>query len=184
MSRIGKNPVPVPTGVTITIQGLEISVKGPKGELQMTVHPNMKVTMQDNQIIVERPNNVKENKALHGLTRSLINNMVIGVTEGFEKKLEILGVGYRAAINGPKLTLSLGYSHPIEFISPNGIIIEIDKNKKNLLSIKGTDKQLVGETAAKIRAFRKPEPYKGKGIRYQGEYVRIKAGKAASKESK
>ncbi len=184
MSRIGKNPVPVPAEVTITIQGLEISVKGPKGELQMTVHPNMKVTMQDNQVIVERPNNVKENKALHGLTRSLINNMVIGVTEGFEKKLEILGVGYRASINGPKLTLSLGYSHSIEFTSPNGIIIEIDKNKKNLLSIKGTDKQLVGETAAKIRAFRKPEPYKGKGIRYQGEYVRIKAGKAASKESK
>ena len=150
----------------------------------MTFHPNMKVTMQDNQIVVERPNNVKENKALHGLTRNLINNMVEGVTKGFEKKLEILGVGYRASVAGSKLTLNLGYSHPIEFTAPAGIAIEIDKDKKNLLLVKGMDKQVVGEVAAKIRGFRKPEPYKGKGIRYLGEHVQMKAGKAASKESK
>lgn len=182
MSRIGKNPVQVPNGVTVTVNGNTVSVKGPKGELTQTFHDNMKIIVADGNVTVERPNNVKLNKGLHGLTRTLIANMIEGVTKGYEKQLEILGVGYRAAIAGSKLTLSLGFSHPIEFPAPAGITIEIDKEKKNILIIKGADKQLLGEVAAKIRGFKKPEPYKGKGIRYLGEYVPQKAGKAASKE--
>jgi len=182
MSRIGKNPIPVPAGVTVTLKGNHVHVKGPKGELDFTAHTNMKVTMVDNQIVVERPNNAKENRSLHGLTRTLISNMVSGVTTGFEKQLEILGVGYRANTVGTKLNLTLGFSHPVEFISPAGITIEIDKEKKNILIIKGADKQMVGEVAAKIRGLKKPEPYKGKGIRYLGEHVAIKAGKAAAKD--
>lgn len=184
MSRIGKNPVQVPAGVTVTINGNTVSVKGPKGELVQTFHPNMTVTLTDNQIVVTRPNDLKLNRALHGLTRSLLQNMVVGVNTGYEKQLEILGVGYRAAIAGSKLTLNLGFSHPIEFNAPKGITIEIDKDKKNILIIKGSDKQVLGEVAAKIRSFKKPEPYKGKGIRYVGEYVAQKAGKSASKDSK
>ena len=184
MSRIGKNPVQVPAGVTVTINGNTVSVKGPKGELTQTFHPNMTVALVDNQIVVTRPNDLKLNRALHGLTRSLLSNMVTGVTTGYEKQLEILGVGYRAAVAGSKLTLNLGFSHPIEFNAPKGITIEIDKDKKNILIIKGSDKQVLGEVAAKIRGFKKPEPYKGKGIRYVGEYVAQKAGKAASKDSK
>lgn len=182
MSRIGKNPVQIPNGVTITLDSNTITVKGPKGELKQTFHSNMLISVKDNQVVVERPNNVKLNKGLHGLTRTLIANMIDGVTKGYEKQLEILGVGYRAAIAGSKLTLNLGFSHPIEFASPAGITIEVDKDKKNILIIKGADKQLLGEVAAKIRGFKKPEPYKGKGIRYVGEYVAQKAGKAASKE--
>jgi len=182
MSRIGKNPIQVPAGVTVTINGNTISVKGPKGELTQNFHPNMKVVLQDNQITVSRPNDLKQNRSLHGLTRTLIANMVEGVTKGYEKQLEILGVGYRAAINGAKLTLSLGFSHPIEFAIPKGITIEQDKEKKNILIIRGFDKQLLGEVAAKIRSYKKPEPYKGKGVRYVGEYVAQKAGKAAGKD--
>jgi large subunit ribosomal protein L6 len=182
MSRIGKNPVQVPSGVTATVNGNTVSVKGPKGELTHSFHPNMQIELKDNQIVVNRPNNVKLNKGLHGLTRTLIANMVEGVTKGFEKQLEILGVGYRAAVAGAKLTLNLGFSHPVEFIAPQGVTIEIDKEKKNILIIKGADKEVIGETAAKIRSLKKPEPYKGKGIRYVGEYVAQKAGKAASKE--
>jgi len=182
MSRIGKNPIQVPSGVTVTITGNTVSVKGAKGELTQVIHPNMKVEQMDNQIIVSRPNDLKLNRSLHGLTRTLINNMVEGVTKGYQKQLEILGVGYRAAITGSKLTLNLGFSHPIEFNTPQGITIEIDKDKKNLLAIKGSDKQLVGEVAAKIRSYKKPEPYKGKGIRYLGEHVQQKAGKAAGKD--
>ncbi|MCC7432831.1 50S ribosomal protein L6 [Candidatus Peregrinibacteria bacterium] len=184
MSRIGKNPVQVPSDVTVTINGNTVTVKGPKGELTQTFHPNMKVEFKDNQLTVARPNELKLNKALHGLTRSLLNNMVIGVTKGYEKQLEILGVGYRAAVAGSKLTLNLGFSHPIEFNAPKGITIEVDKEKKNILIIKGADKQVLGEVASKIRGFKKPEPYKGKGIRYLGEYVPQKAGKAAAKDSK
>lgn len=182
MSRIGKNPVKIPTGVTVTINGDTLSVKGPQGELIQSFHPNMKIEIGDGEVTVTRPNDLKLNKSLHGLTRTLVKNMIDGVTTGFEKKLEILGVGYRAAIAGTKLTLTLGFSHPIEYIAPKGIVIEIDKDKKNILIIKGSDKQLLGEVAAKIRSYRKPEPYKGKGIRYLGEYVQQKAGKAAGKD--
>lgn len=182
MSRIGKNPVNVPSGVTVTINGSTISIKGPKGELTRDFHPNMKIELADNQLTVTRPNDLKLNRSLHGLTRTLLSNMVEGVTKGYEKQLEILGVGYRAAIAGSKLTLSLGFSHPVEFAIPKGITIELDKDKKNILIIKGFDKELLGETAANIRGFRPPEPYKGKGIRYVGEYVAQKAGKAAGKE--
>jgi large subunit ribosomal protein L6 len=182
MSRIGKNPVQVPSGVTVTINGNTVSVKGPKGELTQTFHKNVKVELKENEVLVSRPNDLKLNRALHGLTRSLINNMVEGVTKGYEKQLEILGVGYRAAVAGAKLTLNLGYSHPIEFTAPKGVTIEIDKDKKNILIIKGYDKQLLGEVAAKIRSYKKPEPYKGKGIRYVGEHVQQKAGKAAGKD--
>jgi len=182
MSRIGKNPVQVPNGVTVNVDKNTVSVKGPKGELTHTFHINMLIEFKDNQITVNRPNNLKLNRGLHGLTRTLIANMVEGVTKGFEKQLEILGVGYRAAIAGSKLTLSLGFSHPIEFNAPKGVTIEIDKDKKNILYIRGADKEVIGEVAAKIRGYKKPEPYKGKGIRYLGEYVPQKAGKAASKE--
>jgi large subunit ribosomal protein L6 len=182
MSRIGKNPVTVPSGVTVTINGSDVTVKGPKGELSRKFHPNMKIELADGQLTVSRPNDLKLNRSLHGLTRTLLNNMVEGVTKGYEKQLEILGVGYRAAVGGSKLTLSLGFSHPIEFDIPKGITIELDKEKKNILIIRGFDKELLGETAANIRGFRPPEPYKGKGIRYLGEYVAQKAGKAAGKE--
>ncbi len=182
MSRIGKNPIEIPSGVTVTINGHSVSVKGPKGELTQTFHRNMKIVIADNLITVTRPSDLKLNKSLHGLTRTLLQNMVEGVTKGYEKQLEILGVGYRAAIAGPKLTLNLGYSHPIEYNTPAGITIEIDKDKKNILIIKGFDKQLLGEVAAKIRSYKKPEPYKGKGIRYLGEHVQQKAGKAAGKD--
>lgn len=182
MSRIGKNPVTVPSGVTVTINGSHVSVKGPKGELSREFHPNMKIELAEGQLTVSRPNDLKLNRSLHGLTRTLLSNMVEGVTKGYEKQLEILGVGYRAAVGGSKLTLSLGFSHPIEFDIPKGITIELDKEKKNILIIRGFDKELLGETAANIRGFRPPEPYKGKGIRYLGEYVAQKAGKAAGKE--
>lgn len=182
MSRIGKNPIAVAAGVTVTIDGSTVSVKGPKGELTQSFHHNMKIALADNQITVTRPNDLKLNRSLHGLTRTLLSNMVEGVTKGFERQLEILGVGYRAAVGGSKLTLNLGFSHPIEYIIPKGITIELDKDKKNILIIKGFDKQLLGEVAAKIRSYRPPEPYKGKGIRYVGEYVAQKAGKTAGKD--
>ncbi len=183
MSRIGKNPIQIPNGVTVEKRDNNlVHVKGPKGELQFTVHPAIKVEIADGKVVVTRANDLKMSKSLHGLSRTLIANMIEGVTKGFSKQLEIQGVGYRAALQGSKLVMSLGYSHPIEFQPPKGISITIDPEKKNILTIAGTDKQLIGEVAAKIRGWRKPEPYKGKGIRYVGEHVPRKAGKAAAKE--
>ncbi len=177
MSRIGKQPIPVPDGVEITIEPELVKVKGPKGELQERVARDIGVEQQNGEILVTRPTDRGEHRALHGLTRSLIANMVEGVTKGFEKRLEIQGVGYRAALSGKDLELQLGFSHPVRFPAPEGIEFEVPA--PNRISIRGIDKQLVGETAARIRRIRKPEPYKGKGIRYEGEYVRKKAGKAA-----
>lgn len=180
MSRVGRMPIDVPAGVTATLDGQVITVKGPKGELTRTLHPDMKVTVQDNVITVERPNDEKNNRALHGLTRALIANMVKGVTEGFKKELEIVGVGYRAQMKGKKLALTLGFSHPLELDAPEGITIECPSATQIVIS--GINNEHVGEFAAKIRGYRLPEPYKGKGIRYVGEHVRRKAGKAGTKK--
>ncbi len=178
MSRIGKLPIPVPAGVEVKIDGSTVSVKGPKGELTETFNKNMTISMNDdNQVIVERPNDERQNRALHGLTRSLINNMVIGVSEGFSKTLELVGVGYRASLKGDKLEMTLGYSHPVDVQAAEGIKFECPDATTIIIS--GVDKQLVGQTAAEIRSLRAPEPYKGKGIRYQGEHIRRKEGKAA-----
>ncbi|HOQ76194.1 MAG TPA: 50S ribosomal protein L6 [Thermoclostridium sp.] len=175
MSRIGRMPVEIPAGVDVKINGQEVTVKGPKGTLVETFHKNMTIKKEGNTLIVTRPNDEKENRALHGLTRSLLNNMVVGVTQGFEKQLEIVGVGYRAQKQGKKLVLTLGYSHPVEIEEPAGITIEVPSPDK--IIVKGADKQAVGELAAKIRAKRPPEPYKGKGIRYAGEVIVRKEGK-------
>ena len=160
----------------MTIEGRELTVKGPKGTLSRTLHPDMSVAKEDGTIVVTRPTEQKTHKQLHGLTRTLVNNMVIGVTDGYRKGLEITGVGYRAALNGKKLTLNLGYSHPIEIDPPEGITFELENPTH--LAVVGIDKELVGQIAAQVRSTRKPEPYKGKGVRYAGEYVRRKAGKA------
>jgi len=176
MSRIGKLPVPIPSGVKISLDGNKMTVNGPKGTLSQDLHERMSIAVETDRIIVTRPSEDKQDTALHGLTRALINNMVVGVTAGFEKKLEINGVGYRAEISGQVLTLSLGYSHPVVYNLPEGISVEVEKQTK--LSVKGIDKQLVGSAAAKIRSFRKPEPYKGKGIKYADEHIVRKAGKA------
>jgi len=180
MSRVGRMPIDIPAGVTATLDGQVITVKGPKGELTRTLHPDMKVTVQDNVITVERPNDEKNNRALHGLTRALIANMVKGVTEGFKKELEIVGVGYRAQMKGKKLALTLGFSLPLELDAPEGITIECPSATQIVIS--GINNEHVGEFAAKIRGYRLPEPYKGKGIRYVGEHVRRKAGKAGTKK--
>ena len=180
MSRVGRMPIDIPAGVTATLDGQVITVKGPKGEPTRTLHPDMKVTVQDNVITVERPNDEKNNRALHGLTRALIANMVKGVTEGFKKELEIVGVGYRAQMKGKKLALTLGFSHPLELDAPEGITIECPRATQIVIS--GINNEHVGEFAAKIRGYRLPEPYKGKGIRYVGEHVRRKAGKAGTKK--
>ena len=180
MSRVGRMPIDIPAGVTATLDGQVITVKGPKGELTRTLHPDMKVTVQDNVITVERPNDEKNNRALHGLTRALIANMVKGVTEGFKKELEIVGVGYRAQMKGKKLALTLGFSHPLELDAPEGITIECPSATQIVIS--GINNEHVGEFAAKIRGYRLPEPYKGIGIRYVGEHVRRKAGKAGTKK--
>lgn len=180
MSRVGRMPIDIPAGVTATLDGQVITVKGPKGELTRTLHPDMKVTVQDNVITVERPNDEKNNRALHGLTRALIANMVKGVTEDFKKELEIVGVGYRAQMKGKKLALTLGFSHPLELDAPEGITIECPSATQIVIS--GINNEHVGEFAAKIRGYRLPEPYKGKGIRYVGEHVRRKAGKAGTKK--
>ena len=176
MSRIGRLPIPVPSGVDVTIDGRNVTVKGPKGTLSRALHPDMTVSREDGTIVVTRPTEQKGHKQLHGLTRTLVNNMVVGVTDGYRKGLEITGVGYRAALNGKKLTLNLGYSHPIEIDPPDGITFELENPTR--LAVVGIDKELVGQVAAKVRATRKPEPYKGKGVRYSGEYIRRKAGKA------
>jgi large subunit ribosomal protein L6 len=182
MSRIGRLPVEIPAGVDVKINGQEVTVKGPKGTLSDTFHKNMKIVKEGNAIIVTRPNDEKENRSLHGLTRALINNMVTGVTKGFEKNLEIVGVGYRAQKQGKKLVLTLGYSHPVEMEEPQGITIDVPSQDK--ISVKGTNKQLVGEVAAKIREKRPPEPYKGKGIKYAGEVIIRKEGKTGGKGKK
>lgn len=179
MSRLGKLPVVIPEGTQATIADGFITVKGPKGELKQALHKLAKVEIKDNEIIVTvKDASNKKEKAFWGLYRSLINNMVIGVTEGFEKKLEVIGVGYRVALSGQKLTLNVGYSHPVEFELPKGITGAVEANQ---VTISGFDKQLVGETAARIRKVRKPEPYKGKGIKYIDEVVRRKEGKTAGK---
>ncbi|WP_321369799.1 50S ribosomal protein L6 [uncultured Desulfuromusa sp.] len=175
MSRIGKLPVVIPAGVKISLNGNQMVVTGPKGTLTQDLHERMTIAVETDQINVTRPSDSKQDSALHGLTRALINNMVVGVTVGFKKDLEINGVGYRAEISGKVLTLSLGYSHPVVYELPDGISVEIEKQTK--LSVMGIDKQLVGSAAAKIRSYRKPEPYKGKGIKYADEHILRKAGK-------
>lgn len=179
MSRIGKKIIVVPKGVTINLSGLQIKVKGPKGELTHIIHPSIKVVVKDSEITVERPNDLKENKALHGLTRALIQNMVTGVTEEYSKSLDIIGVGYKAELKGNNLLFNIGFSHPIFFIPPEGV--KLQAPTPNAITISGIDKQLVGLVAAKIRSIRKPEPYKGKGIKYSNEQIRRKAGKTAGK---
>jgi len=177
MSRIGKQPITVPQGVDVAVADSRVTVKGPRGQLEQSFHRDMRITLDDGTLKVERPDDEREHRSLHGLTRTLIANMVEGVTNGYEKRLEIVGVGYRAALKGTSLELSVGYSHPVTFPPPAGIEFEVPA--PNRVVVRGIDKQLVGEVAAEIRQVRKPEPYKGKGIRYEGEYVRKKAGKAA-----
>ena len=179
MSRIGRLPIAVPSTVDVTIDGRQLTVKGPKGTLSRALHPDMSVSQEDGTIVVSRPTEQKTHKQLHGLTRTLVNNMVVGVTEGYRKGLEITGVGYRAALNGKKLTLNLGYSHQIEVDPPEGISFEVESPTR--LAVVGIDKELVGQIAAKVRSTRKPEPYKGKGVRYSGERILRKAGKAGKK---
>ena len=179
MSRIGKKPIPMPKGVDFSINGNTVKVKGPKGELTHTFTPSMVVRVENDEILVERPNDDKNERALHGLTRALIANMVQGVTEGFKKTLEIVGVGYKAEKKGKNLVVTVGYSHPIEYPEPSGITLTTPA--PTVIVVEGIDKQKVGQVAAELRQFRKPEPYKGKGIRYQGEQVRRKAGKTAGK---
>ena len=185
MSRIGKQPVPLLKGVTVNVSsnGNVVDVKGPKGTLHVPIDPDITVKVEENEVIVERPTEQKRHRALHGLYRSLIDNAVIGVTEGYKKQLEVIGVGYRAEVSNGVLQLALGFSHPIYFLPPDGIQIgaEQPRGKNALVTIEGTDKQLVGQVAAKLRALRPPEPYKGKGVRYVGEYVRRKAGKTAAR---
>jgi large subunit ribosomal protein L6 len=177
MSRVGKNPIHVPDGVDVKLQGSLITVKGPKGELKWNYAAGMKVSVEDNSIIVERPSDTKQFRSLHGTTRSIIANMVTGTSAGYERILEIIGVGYRAQIQGQKINFMLGHSHPIEFALPQGISAEVDK-KQTLLTLRGIDKHLMGQVAANIRALRPPNIYKGKGIRYAGEIIRLKVGKA------
>lgn len=180
MSRIGRMPITIPAGVDVKLDGQHLTVKGPKGTLEMDVHSRMTVKIDGPVITVERPTDEKSDRALHGLTRSLINNMVVGVSEGFNKKLEINGVGYKATKQGKKVVFNLGYSHPIEIEEPNGITIDVPA--ANQIIVSGADKQLVGETAAKIRSFRLPDPYKGKGIKYDTEHLIIKEGKTGAKK--
>ena len=179
MSRIGNKPITVPEGVEIKLDGQNITVKGPKGTLEREIHSNMKVTIEGNVLKVERPNDEPQNRSLHGLTRTLINNMIEGTVKGFERKLEINGVGYRAAKQGTKLVLTLGYSHPVEMEAPEGITFDVPN--QNEIIVKGMDKELVGQTAAVIRTKRPPEVYRGKGIKYAEEVIRRKEGKAGKK---
>lgn len=184
MSRIGKLPIELPKGVAVTVgEDNVITLKGPKGELNQQVSPEMKVEVEDGILTIERPNDDKENRAMHGLYRSLINNMVIGVSEGFRKELELVGVGYRVTNNGQILELSLGFTHSILLELPKEVKVEtkMERNKNPLIILESSDKQLLGQVCAKIRSFRKPEPYKGKGVRFVGEQVRRKSGKTAGK---
>lgn len=182
MSRIGKMPITVPAGVTATIENNFVTVKGPKGELSRQINKNMKLTLDNGVLTVERPSDEKEDRAMHGLSRTLINNMIIGVTQGFSKTLEINGVGYRAAKQGQNINFTLGFSHPVVKEPPAGITFEVPAPNKIVVS--GADKEVVGAVAAEIRTLRPPEPYKGKGIRYEGEFVRRKIGKAGAKGKK
>lgn len=177
MSRIGKQPIPVPSGVEVKIDGSTVTVKGPKGELTRTFQEILSIELEDGVILVKRPNDTREARSLHGLTRTLISNMVVGVSEGYAKNLEIVGVGYRAVLKGSDIELALGFSHPVVITPEPGITFEVPAPNK--ITVRGIDKQRVGQIAAEIRAWRKPEPYKGKGVRYEGEYVRRKLGKAA-----
>jgi large subunit ribosomal protein L6 len=177
MSRIGKQPIPVPSGVELTIEPELVRVKGPKGELQERVSRDMKIEQSDGEVTVARPSDRRDHRALHGLTRSLVANMVQGVTDGFEKRLEIQGVGYRAALKGKDIELAVGYSHPVTIEAPPGIEFEVPQPTR--IAVRGSSKQVVGEVAARIRKVRPPEPYKGKGIRYEGEHVQRKVGKRA-----
>ncbi|MDK2823765.1 MAG: large subunit ribosomal protein [Clostridia bacterium] len=180
MSRIGKLPVTIPDGVQVTLQDNVITVKGPKGELTRELHNEMEVVVEDKQVIIMRPSDSNKHKALHGLTRTLVNNMVEGVTKGYQKTLELVGVGYRAQMQGKKLVLQVGYSHPVEIEPGKNLEIEVPAPTKVI--VKGIDKEEVGTLAANIRAVREPEPYKGKGIRYEGERIKLKAGKAGAKK--
>ena len=178
MSRIGKMPIQIPKGVDFKLEGVRAKIKGPKGELQRDLHPNMKIEFKDNEVTVTRPTDGRLDRSLHGLTRTLINNMVLGVSSGYSKQLNIVGVGYKVALKGKDLELNLGHSHAINYPAPKGIDFEVD-GKKNTIVIKGINKELVGQTAAEIRGFRPPEPYKGKGVMYSTERIIRKAGKAA-----
>src|SRR5436190_10183314 len=177
MSRIGKQPIAAPSEVEVSVDGSRVVVKGPKGQLELSFHPDMRILLEDGTIRVERPSDERDHRSLHGLTRSLIANMVEGVTNGYEKRLEIVGVGYRATLKGSDLELALGFSHPVPIEAPPGIEFEVPAPTR--IVVRGIDKQQVGEVAANIRKMRKPEPDKGKGIRYEGEHARQKAGKAA-----
>jgi large subunit ribosomal protein L6 len=179
MSRIGRKPVTVPKGVTLQVQGNTVAVKGPRGELRRALHPEMQIALDKDQFTVARPSEEKRHKALHGLTRTLVQNMVEGVSKGFSKSLEIQGVGYKAEAKPYGVNLIVGYSHPVKYEAPKGIKITVDNN--TMVKIEGADKELVGQVAAELRAVRPPEPYKGKGIRYVGEHVRRKAGKTGAK---
>jgi large subunit ribosomal protein L6 len=179
MSRIGRMPITLPQGVTVDVKKSTVRVKGPKGELSRSFDPDMQIALDNGTLVVERPTDHRRHRALHGLTRSLLNNMVVGVSEGFVRRLEIQGVGYRAELQGKNLVLHVGYSHPVVVEPPDGISFQVEKNYREV-SISGVDKEMVGEMAARIRRVRPPEPYKGKGIRYEGEYVRRKAGKAGA----
>jgi large subunit ribosomal protein L6 len=179
MSRIGRKPVTVPKGVTLQLEGHNVAVKGPRGELRRRLHPDMQIAFEKDQFTVARPSEEKRHKALHGLTRTLVQNMVEGVSKGFSKTLEIQGVGYKAEAKPYGVNLVVGYSHPVKYEAPKGIKISVDNNV--VVKIEGADKELVGQVAAELRAVRPPEPYKGKGIRYQGEHVRRKAGKTGAK---
>lgn len=177
MSRIGKQPIPVPSGVEVQIEGSTVTVKGPKGSLTQTFNEDMTVTLDQGVLAVSRPSDERGHRSLHGLTRTLLSNMVTGVSEGFSKNLEIVGVGYRAELKGSDIQLALGFSHPVLVKAPEGISFEVPAPTK--ITVRGIDKQRVGQVAAEIRSWRKPEPYKGKGVRYEGEHVRRKLGKTA-----
>lgn len=183
MSRIGKSPITIPSGIEIKVDGNSVTVKGPKGELAEVLHPSITMTQEDGILTFSRESDSPDHRAQHGLSRALVQNMIVGVTEGYKKVLEVIGVGYRASTQGQRLDLSLGFSHPIMLLLPNEIKVSADtqKGKAPTVTLESIDKQLLGQVAAKIRSFRKPEPYKGKGVRYQGEEVRRKAGKAAGK---
>ena len=177
MSRVGKSPIPVPGGVDVSLAGQHITVRGPKGTLERDIPGKITVRQDGEELLVERPNDERQNRAMHGLVRSLVNNMVLGVTQGFSKELEIVGVGYRATAKGPgTMELALGFSHPVNIQAPDGVTFEVPA--PNRIVVSGIDKEAVGQVAADIRAWRKPEPYKGKGVRYAGEHVQRKAGKA------
>ncbi|MGO3732569.1 MAG: 50S ribosomal protein L6 [Vagococcus sp.] len=175
MSRIGNKPVVIPAGVTVTQNGTDVTVKGPKGEMTRAFSSNITLNIEEGVVTLSRPDDSKENKTLHGTMRANLNNMVVGVSEGFAKSLELIGVGYRAQLQGNKLVLNVGYSHPVEFVAPEGITVEVPSNTQ--ITVKGYNKEVVGEFAANVRGVRPPEPYKGKGIRYVGEFVRRKEGK-------